>query len=447
MNRTLRVLIVTTAVLIIALTSYLMGFGTAFLLLSGGERAVAAAPAPLQPSAPVVAAPAATATPVSSGGAAAAPAAPTATPVAPPAGTGNTVRDLQDQFNPFWEAVRRLADNYYEQEALVPQKMLYGAIKGMVESIEDPHTYFTPPEQLERSRQDLEGAFEGIGATIEKKDERLLVVAPIAGTPAFRAGLKPGDWIMKIDGKETLNLSVNDGVNLIRGPKGSPVVLTIVREGQKEPFDLRIVRDIISVPNVKLTMIEGNIAHMQLINVFSSTMTDDLKKALQEARQKGATRIIVDLRGNPGGYLRTSVEVASQFLKDGIVAYEVSRNGKRTEITVQRGGLATDWPIVVLVNKGSASASEIVAGAIQDSGRGPLIGETTFGKGSVQQDFQLSDGSAVHITIANWLTPKARNISGVGLAPDIEVKLTDEDVKANRDPQLDRAIQFLKTGK
>ncbi len=449
MNRTLRVLIVTTAILIVALTSFLMGFGTAFLLFNITGSQVSAAPLPGPAiSAPLAPTPTpATVSPPAAGALAVTPTPVPAAPTPVPTSGRGAVRDLQDRFNLFWEAARRLADNYYDQKMVDPQKMLYGAITGMVESLDDPHTYFTPPEQLERSRQDLEGAFEGIGATIEKKDDRLLIVAPIAGTPAQRAGLKPGDWIVKIDGKETTSLTVNDGVNLIRGKKGTPVTLTIVREGAKEPFEVTITRDTISVPNVTLTMIEGDIAHVQLVNVFSSTMTDDLKKILQEARQKGAKRVILDLRGNPGGYLRTSIEVASQFLKDGVVAYEVQRDGKRVEIPVLRGGLATDWPIVVLVNKGSASASEIVAGAIQDSGRGPLIGETTFGKGSVQQDFQLADGSAVHITIANWLTPKGNNISQRGLTPNIEVKLTDEDVKANRDPQLDRAVQYLKTGK
>lgn len=441
MNRVLRVLIVTTAVLIIAMTSFLMGFGASFLL-NGLTYQATAAPAPTLSALPLPTHPPVT-TEVQT---------PAATPLSPsptptPAKTGGITRDVQDRFPIFWEALRRVVDNYYDPAAFDAQRMVYGAIKGMIESLDDPHSYFAPPEQVQRSREDLEGSFEGIGATIEKKDDRLLIVAPIAGTPAQRAGLKPGDWIIKVDGRETKSLSVNDSVNLIRGKKGTTVVLTIVREGIAEPFAVPIVRDVINVPNVRLTMLEDNIAHIQLINVFSSKMTDDLKAALREARQKGANKMILDLRGNPGGYLRTSVEVASQFLKEGVVAYEVTREGRKTEIPVLRGGLATDWPMVVLVNRGSASASEIVAGAIQDNGRGPLIGEVTFGKGSVQQEFALSDGSAVHLTIANWLTPKGRNISEVGLQPDIEAKLTEEDAKADRDPPLERAIQYLKTGK
>jgi carboxyl-terminal processing protease len=192
---------------------------------------------------------------------------------------------------------------------------------------------------------------------------------------------------------------------------------------------------------------QDKIAHVALVNLFTARMTDDLKKTLSEAKTQGAKAIILDLRGNPGGYLNTAIEVASQFLKDGVVAYEQDRSGRRVEFPVLRGGLATDVPLVVLINKGSASASEIVAGAIQDSGRGILIGETTFGKGSVQTDVTLSDGSAIHVTIAHYLTPKGRDIHGVGLTPDIEVKITDDDVKAGRDPQLERAIQYLKTGK
>jgi len=436
MNRTLRLLSIILAALVLVVSAYAMGFGSA-LVLTNISHPASAAPA-LQPTGtsplPSTAAPT-----ITTGGTV--PVSPT-----PPTTNRGVVRDVQDHFALFWEALRQLSDNYFDQKALDSQKILYGAIKGAVESVNDPHTYFSPPEQVQRSREDLEGAFEGIGATVEKKDDKLLIVAPIAGTPAHRAGLKPGDWIIKIDGKDTTNLTVNEGVGLIRGKRGTPVTLTIVREGVKEPFDVTIIRDVINVPNVRLTMLDNGIAHVQLINVFSSNMANDLKKALQEARQQGANKAIIDLRGNPGGYLRTSVEVASQFLKSGVVAYELARDGKKTEISVLPGGLATDWPLVVLVNKGSASASEIVAGAIQDSGRGILIGETTFGKGSVQQDFYLSDGSAVHVTIANWLTPKGRNISNVGLKPDIEVKLTEDDVNANRDPQLERAIQYLKTG-
>ncbi len=441
MNRTLRLLVVTLAVVIIAVTAFLMGFGTAFLINGVGTRVVAAAPAEATPyptytpGAPVT-------------GAQPLPTAPAGVATTPPSSTrSNVVTDVQNRFQIFWEALRKVSDNFYDQKAIDAQKIVYGAIKGAVESLDDQHTYFSPPAQVQSSRQTLEGAFEGIGATIETKDDRLLIVAPIAGTPAQKAGLEPGDWITKIDGKDTMGFTANDGVNLIRGAKGTPVTLTIVREGTKDPFNVTIVRDVINVPNVKLTILDGKIAHIQLINVFSAKMGDDLKAALKEARDKGATKVVLDLRGNPGGYLTASVEVASQFLKDGLVAYELTRDGKKTEISVQRGGLATDWPIVVLVNKGSASASEIVAGAIQDSGRGVLVGETTFGKGSVQQDFSLSDGSAVHITIANWLTPKGRNISKVGLMPDFDVKLTDDDLKANRDPQLERAVQYLQTGK
>lgn len=446
MNRTLRALVVLTAILIVAVTSFLMGFGSAVMLNGRTALAGPAAVSTQLPYPTYTATPPATAAGQITPGTASAAPAPAGTPTAA-TGTPVTVADVQKDFPLFWEALRQLTDNYYDQSALDRQKILYGAISGMVASLDDPHTYFSVPEALERSRQDLEGAFEGIGATVEKKGEQLLIVAPIAGTPAQKAGLKPGDWIAKIDGRDTSGLSVNDGVNLIRGPKGTSVTLTIIREGTPDPFDVQIQRAVINVPNVQLTMLDGNIAHIQLINVFTSSMADDLKAALREARSKGATKTILDLRGNPGGYLVTSVEVASQFLKDGVVAYELTRDGEKEAISVRRGGLATDWPMVVLVNKGSASASEIVAAAIQDTKRGILIGETTFGKGSVQQDFTLSDGSAVHVTIANWLTPSGRNINNVGLTPDIEVKLTEDDAKANRDPQLDRAVEYLKTGK
>ena len=444
MNRALRILVVTAAVAVIAITAFVMGFGASVVVTGAGDRQAAAAPALAPASAAQL--PYASPTPTTDNPADSGPSlspSPATTPT-----TGRvTVADVQAKFNLFWDALRKITDNYYDQTALDTTKIVYGAIRGAVDSLGDPHTYFSPPEQLQRSRDDLEGAFEGIGATVEKRDDKLLIVAPIAGTPAQKAGLKPADWIIKIDGQDTSNLSVNEGVGLIRGKKGTAVVLTLVRDGVKDPFDVAIMRDTINVPNVKLTMVTNDIAHIQLINVFTANLGNELKQTLQKAKDQGAKKVILDVRGNPGGYLNTAVQVASQFLKDGAVAYELTREGKKTEIPVVRGGVATDWPIVVLINKGSASASEIVAGAIQDAGRGPLIGETSYGKGSVQQDFTLSDGSAVHVTIANWLTPKLRSINKSGLKPDIEVKLTDDDTKAGRDPQLDRAIQFLQTGK
>ena len=436
MNRTLRVLILTISVLIIASASFLMGFGSGFLINDAGGQT--SADARYDDAATPDLDAAATLPP---GGT------PLPDSAAASSGRANVVGDVQSRFALFWEALKVVSDNYYDQKALDVQKLVNGAITGALATLDDPYTYFSQPQQVQRSQEDLSGSFEGIGATIESKDARLLVVAPIAGTPAQRAGLKPGDWITKIDGKSTDGLSVSEGVNQIRGKRGTTVVLTIARDGVAQPFDVPIVRDVINVPNVKTTMLGDGIVHVQLVNVFSANMSDDLKKALQEAKQQGANKVILDVRDNPGGYLRTSIEVASQFLKDGVVAYELTRDGKKLANPVLKGGLATDWPIVVLVNKGSASASEILAGAIQDSGRGPLIGEQTFGKGSVQQDFPLSDGSAVHVTIANWLTPKSRNINKAGLQPDIEVKLSDEDIKAGRDPQLQRAIDYLKTGK
>ncbi len=275
MERSLRVLIALTAVLIVAATSFLMGFGTSYLMTSlAAEPAVQATPTPL----------------------------PTPTPSA----TG-VVREVQQRSDLLWDAARHIVDAFYDQAAIDSQKLVHGALRGMVDSLGDPNTYFAPPEQVKMSRDDLEGTFEGIGATIEKKDARLLIVAPIADTPAYRAGLKPGDWIVKIDGKDTSNLSAGDGAALIRGPRGTPVTLTIVREGVKDPFDVTIIRDVINAPNVRLTMLEDNIARVQLINVFSSKMAAELRKTLQDARSAGATKIILDMRGNPGGYLNTSI--------------------------------------------------------------------------------------------------------------------------------------------
>lgn len=474
MDRTLRTALVLLALLVIAGLSFAMGFGTAYALgivpvsrtVSGGsgplvEEVPAATHTPLptftaspqQTTSPTPSAAPATPTPaLTPSSTPAAPATRTARPqpTARPAAvqnSGDIYKDVEGNIQIFWEALRRLSDNYYDKRNVSPQALINGAIKGMVDSIGDPHTYFSLPPQVKQSRENLEGSFEGIGATIEKKDNKLQIVAPMADSPAQKAGLRPGDWIIRIDGKDASTYSAADGATAIRGPKGTRVTLTIVRDGSDTAFDVTLTRATVSVPNVRLTMLDDGIARIELVNIFSSKMADDLKATLQEARQQGAKKLILDMRGNPGGYLRTAVDVASQFLKEGNpVVLEQDRNSRRTAIDIEPGGLATDLPLVVLVNRGSASATEIVAGAIQDLKRAPLIGEVTFGKGSVQQDFALSDGSALHVTIAHWLTPNGRDINNIGLTPDIEVPLTEEDSKAGRDPQLARAVQYLKTG-
>jgi len=349
-------------------------------------------------------------------------------------------------FKVFWEAWDVVTREYYGRKSLDPQKMTYGAIKGMLESLGDPHTYFLTPSDSRIAQEDLQGSFEGIGATIEKRDNKLLVVAPIEGTPADKAGLKPGDHIVRVDDKDTAPLSLIEAVSLIRGKAGTVVKLTVLREGERQPLIFEITRARIAITTVRTRLLEGGVVHLRLSG-FTDSTSRELAEALQKALAGNPKGLILDLRNNPGGYLNTSVEVASQFLKEGLVLYEQDADGRRRDFRVRPGGLAVNIPLAVLVNKGTASASEIVAGAIQDAGRAPLIGEKTFGKGSVQTTHTLSDGSSVHVTVTYWFTPKGRQIQEQGLEPDIPVPLTEEDVKNGRDPQLERAIEFLQTGK
>jgi len=418
MSKALRILVVALFALLVVCGSYLAGFATAYLTRPAGIG-VSGFPGAVLP------------TPE-----------PTTTPVRAP-----VPKDLEKQFKVFWETWDLVYEEYYGKAELDSQEMIYGAVRGMLSSLGDPHTSFLDPEQNRITSQDMSGKFEGIGASIEKKGDKLLIVAPMDDSPAMKAGLRSGDIIAKVDGKETALLSIMEAVALIRGPKGTTVTLLIVREGVEAPFEVKVVRAEIKFQTVTWKMQEGQIAYVKLSNNFGAQTAADLARALSEARTQKATAWILDLRNNPGGYLPTAVQVASQFLKSGLVLYEQTGDGQRQPIRVRQGGLATELPMVVLVNQYSASASEIVAGALQDAGRAVLIGEKTFGKGSVQNVHDLSDGSSAHITIAHWLTPNGREINGQGLQPDIEVKLTDDDRQNNRDPQLDRALEYLKTGK
>jgi carboxyl-terminal processing protease len=275
---------------------------------------------------------------------------------------------------------------------------------------------------------------------------RLIIVEPLPGRPAAQAGIQRGDLVIQVDDTPIQNMTLMEAVGLIRGPAGSTVRLTILRQGVKEPFEVAIVRERIELEVVESRMLDDDIAYVKLTE-FNAKATKELKEALRELMREEPKGLIFDLRSNPGGYLQTSVEVTSQFLDEGLVITERGKGGIESEYSVEGGGLATEVPLVVLVNVGSASASEIVAGAIQDAGRGILVGERTFGKGSVQLPHTLSDGSELRVTIARWFTPKGREIQGIGIIPDIEVEMTMEDLEAGRDPQLERAVEYLLTGK
>lgn len=343
--------------------------------------------------------------------------------------------ELPPEFDILAEAWELLSEDYIDKSKLDPKTLSQGAVKGMIEALDDPYSGYVDPKYKELESTTLEGKFEGIGAVISIKDDQLTVVAPIADSPADKAGLKAGDKILEVDGQPTSNMTLIDATLKIRGARGTMVELLVLHEEADEPVKIQIVRDEIKVDSVSLEM-RDDIAYIRLTEFIKSTGYD-LQDALTEAIGKGASGIVLDLRNNPGGLLNASVDVASQFLAMGLVAKVVDSAGNESPVPVKRGGVATRLPLVVLVNEGSASASEIVAGALQDYGRAKLIGSQTFGKGSVQIVRDLSDGSALHITSYHWLTPLGRPIDEIGLTPDIVSELEDEEL-------LDWAIQYLK---
>ena len=313
-----------------------------------------------------------------------------------------------------------------------------GAINGLLEALDDPYTsYF---ESYDLAWSAFEGSFEGIGAVITMEDGELTVVSPIAGTPAAEAGIRAGDKILEIDGQPTSGMSLAEAVLKIRGPEGTAVTLLILHQGETTPVEIEIVRERIKLQSVYLEMLPDNIAHIR-ITYFSERTHEELVTALNDTLIEG---IILDLRGNPGGSLQAVVDVAGEFLDGGIVLYEADDEGNITkEWPASPEGLATDLPLAVLVDVGSASGSEVLAGALQDRERAKLIGTTTYGKGSVCTLQVLSDGSALYITTARWLTPNGYLIEGKGLTPDIEVAMTEEDIESGRDPQLEGAIEYI----
>ena len=360
----------------------------------------------------------------------------------PPVVQGPSTR--LEQFGVFWEAWRIIEREFYG-EVPSPQEMTYGAIRGVVETLDDPHTVFVDPVHAELLNDDLSGSFEGIGAVVEMREGQLVIVSPLKDTPAERAGLRAGDVVTAIDGQSTEGIGLFEAISRIRGRKGTTVRLTIQRPGVEEPFTLEIVRALIEIPTAEGRMLEGEIATLKLLS-FNGRAASAVRSALQRLLAQEPKGLILDLRDNPGGLLPVAVEVASQFIDEGVILTEVGRDGVERAHPTRGGGLATEIPLVVLVNRGTASAAEIVAGAIQDHERGLLIGERTFGKGSVQITHELDDGSNLRVTTARWLTPKGRQIHGEGLQPDIEVVLTDEDRMQDRDPQLERAVEVLRGG-
>ncbi len=285
--------------------------------------------------------------------------------------------------------------------------------------------------------------YEGIGAWVDTSSDFLSIISPIPGSPAEKAGLRPGDKVIAVDGEDVTGIDGEQVRQRILGPKGSSVKLTIRRQGVAQPLDFEITRASIVAPTVEGEILDGNIAYVHLYT-FGDTTAQDLHAELQRLLDQEPDGLILDLRNNGGGYLDTAIAVASEFIGDGVVMYEVYGDGRRVTFDAQPGGLATQIPLVVLINQGSASASEIVAGAVQDRGRGKLVGVTSFGKGSVQTVVALlNDQGEARVTVARWLTPAEKTINGVGLTPDVAVEITDQDLQTGLDPQLDRAVQLL----
>ena len=341
-----------------------------------------------------------------------------------------------------WEAYQALRQRYVDKESLDPEKLSAGAIRGMLQALGDPYTAYLDSSSFRAQADEGAGTFEGIGATVNMQDGRPTIVEPLPNSPADRSGLRTGDVIRKINGDPIEGLTLQQVVERVRGPGGTAVRLTVQPSAGGQERDVSIVRATIHLSTVTTRVLGGGVAVLR-IGQFARQTTSDLDEALDTLQASRVRGIVLDLRGNPGGLLNVVVHTASQFLKEGLVLYEVNAAGKRTDWNVEKGGRFTEAPLVVLVNGASASGSEVVAGAIQASGRGKVVGTRTFGKGVVSVPVPLKDGSGLFVTTATWFTPSGAQIGKVGLTPDIEVRRTLEDFEAGRDPQLDRALELL----
>ena len=366
----------------------------------------------------------------------------TPVPTISPEQQSTTPDELKTLFTPFWEAWNIVHDDYVDQP-VDNTALMQGAIRGMMEALGDQHSTYMDPQTYQSANDSLAGEYEGIGAWVDTTADYLTIISPIPGSPADSVGLKPGDKIIAIDSEDMTGIDAELVRQRVLGPAGSKVVLTIAREGESDPLDFTITREKIVVKSASGEMLENDIGYVQ-ITTFGDKTTSELRATLKDLMAQNPKGLIIDLRNNGGGYLQTAVEVASEFIGDGVVLYEQYGDGQRTTYQALKNGQATEIPLVVLINEGTASASEIVAGAIQDYGRGELVGVTSYGKGSVQNWVPLSNNQgAVRVTIAKWLTPDERTISGEGLQPDVEVEITNEELQAGQDPQLDKAVEVL----
>ncbi len=362
-------------------------------------------------------------------------------------------------FSLFWDVWDRVAKGFINKKNIDSQKMIYGAIGGMVASLGDPYTVFLPPDQNKEAKDDLGGLFEGIGAQLGVKDKKIVVISPLKDSPADKSGLKPGDWIVKVDGQETIDWTLPQAVNKIRGSKGSDVLLSVLHKDASKSSDIKVTRDTIQVSSVDFQIkpdecSDGenlpkckSVIYLRLSQFGDKTAdewtkaVDNISKKLAGDKNRQIKGLVLDVRNNPGGYLTGAVFIASEFLNEGTVFVQEYADGRRQNFSVNRQGKLMNIPMVVLINKGSASASEIVAGALQDRSRAKLIGETSFGKGSIQEAQDLSGGAGVHITVAKWLVPSGKWINGEGISPDM--KIENDESKPDEDLQLQKAVDSL----
>ena len=362
--------------------------------------------------------------------------------------TPTEIRSNAD-FEPFWKVWSIINSKYPNPEETSNQDKVWGAIEGLTSSLNDPYTEFFPPQESKQFMEQINGEFSGVGMEVGMKDNILTVIAPLKNSPADRAGIRPGDKILKIDSKVTTDMKVDEAVKLIKGKPGTKITLTLYRQGEDQPFDVTLVREVITIPTIESISRNDGIQILNIYN-FGSGVTDEFKKEIVDFNNSGKNKLIIDLRNNPGGFLDAAVEIASYFLPQGdIIVKEDYGSNREQDIYRSRGynSVAKDVKIVILVDGGSASASEILAGALSEHKLATLIGEQTYGKGSVQELVPVTDDTSLKITVAKWLTPNGISISLKGLAPDIKVSITKEDIENKKDPQLDRAISYLLTGK
>lgn len=420
LRNAIKFVLVSAIVIVLAGVIFVAGFGSAYLLTGSGALPTWGRATP-------------TATPPPS-------ASPTPVPIPTP------VSEDEETFQLFWDVWGLVRDNFYG-ELPDMQQVTYAAIRGMLNTLDDPYTAFLDPQAAAIVAEDASGEFEGIGAWVNMGEDGVLeITEPFKGSQAEQAGILPGDRVLAVNGVSIVGVSLYEAIGMIRGPAGTQVTLLIEREGVAEPLEITVIRARYDVPTIEVEMLDDSVGYIRLYE-FNSIAADQMKSGLEELLDQGAKGIVFDLRGNPGGWLDQAVDVADLFLDDGVILIERWSDGGEQKFSAHPGDIGEDIPLVVLVNGGTASGAEIVAGALQDHERAVMVGELTFGKGSVQRSFTLSDESELRVTISRWFTPNNRAIHGEGLTPDIEVPSPEgEDVDLGVDPQLERAVEYLLTG-